>query len=310
MTNIDTKISILVPVYNVQNYLPRCLDSLLAQTLQEIEIILIDDGSTDKSGEMCDEYAAKHSRVRVIHQPNAGLSAARNTGLKAAKGKYVLFVDSDDYIDLQSGEKLYSIATKYDCDIVRGNSWSINEQKKHPYKPVPVFDTPVSGKQFLQIGLSRGGVSMCAPFALYKRELLIKNELYFYPGILHEDELWTPQVYLKAQRVCAENEYFYYHWTRENSITGSSWTEKRKSDLLFVCEQLYPLYQKLQAPLKYLLLDYLCMLYLHAINQMKDAKANRFFPIKTSSSNKNRIKALLFFFSPALYFKINRMVKK
>ena len=104
---MDVKVSVIVPVYNVEKYLDRCLDSIINQTLNEIEIILVDDGSTDSSGEKCDEYKKKDLRIKVIHKKNKGLGYARNSGLEVATGKYIAFVDSDDYIDRRMFESLY-----------------------------------------------------------------------------------------------------------------------------------------------------------------------------------------------------------
>ena len=111
-------VSILIPVYNEEVYLPRCLDSIVGQTLQSWELLLVDDGSTDRSGSICDSYAARDSRIRVIHQENAGISAARNAGLAAAAGKYIGFVDSDDWIAPEMFQRLLTIAGETDCPLV------------------------------------------------------------------------------------------------------------------------------------------------------------------------------------------------
>ncbi|MBR4316077.1 MAG: glycosyltransferase, partial [Alphaproteobacteria bacterium] len=114
----NKKISIIVPVYNVQKYLDKCLKSIISQTLTDIEIILVDDGSTDSSGLICDKYAKKDKRIKVVHQKNARQGAARNAGIKLATGDYIGFVDSDDYITSDMFEKLYKKAYIYDADIV------------------------------------------------------------------------------------------------------------------------------------------------------------------------------------------------
>ena len=111
------KVSILVPVYNVEAYLPKCLDSLIGQTLREIEIICIDDGSTDRSGEILDEYAEKDKRIHVVHQENGGLAFARNKALDLVKTEYLTFVDSDDYIDVRMLEKMLQIIQEKQADI-------------------------------------------------------------------------------------------------------------------------------------------------------------------------------------------------
>ena len=110
-------ISLVVPVYNVQEYLPECLDSLLGQSFAAIEIILVDDGSTDASAEICDRYAARDGRIRVVHQQNAGVSKARNVGIRLARGKYLGFVDGDDWVDRDYCKRLYETLIDYRADI-------------------------------------------------------------------------------------------------------------------------------------------------------------------------------------------------
>ena len=117
------KISIIVPIYNVEKYLDRCVRSLCNQTLQDIEIILVDDQSPDDCPRMCDEYAKQDSRIIVIHKKNGGLGYARNSGMKVATGEYVAFVDSDDYVDLDMFESMYNSAKKYDADFVRVDNY-------------------------------------------------------------------------------------------------------------------------------------------------------------------------------------------
>lgn len=121
-------ISIIVPIYNVEAYLPRCMESLLHQTMDEIEIILVDDGSPDGCPKMCDEYAANDSRVKVIHKENGGLGFARNSGLEVACGEYIAFVDSDDYVTLDMCEKLYNAARRNEADVVYGGVWKKSNQ--------------------------------------------------------------------------------------------------------------------------------------------------------------------------------------
>ena len=111
------KVTVIVPVYNTEKYLPRCVESLMAQTLKELEIIFVDDGSTDSSGRLCDEYASKDNRIHVIHKPNGGVAAARQTGLEAAAGKYVIWADSDDWVEVDMYEKLYQKAQSAQADL-------------------------------------------------------------------------------------------------------------------------------------------------------------------------------------------------
>ena len=120
-SNIAPAVSVIVPIYNVEKYLAECVDSILGQTFQDMEIILVDDGSLDSSGQMADDYAARDKRVKVIHKENGGLSSARNAGMKIARGEYIYFCDSDDYISLDAIEILYETATKNDLDMVLFN---------------------------------------------------------------------------------------------------------------------------------------------------------------------------------------------
>ena len=131
------RVSIIVPMYGVEKYVEQCIDSLLKQTLQEIEIILVDDGSPDRSGEIADEYAKKDSRIKVVHQKNSGLGPARNTGIRVATGDYIGFVDSDDWANHQMFARLYEVAVKNNADIVVSGHCEVTNGvvtkiKRHP----------------------------------------------------------------------------------------------------------------------------------------------------------------------------------
>ncbi len=127
------KVSIIVPVYNVESYLPQCLDSIVSQTLKDIEIILVNDGSSDSSGEICCNYAANDPRIQIINKENGGLASARNAGLDIAIGEYIGFVDSDDWLEFNMYERMYEVAVRYDCDIVFSNVYRDNDKKQQPY---------------------------------------------------------------------------------------------------------------------------------------------------------------------------------
>lgn len=304
-------VSIIVPVYNVEKLLERCVSSLINQTYKNIEIILIDDGSTDGSGSLCDSFSLNHNNVTVVHQKNEGLSSARNTGLHVASGEYVLFVDSDDYIKKEACERLLLMAKQLNCEIVAADSYKVigndvmtdlnREMKEHS-----VF----TGVDFLVSSIKKHRIAMCAPYALYKKSIIIKNGLFFEPGILHEDELWTPQIYLLAKRVCYIDFKFYYHWFREGSITQSTNYQKRSSDLIKICEYLYVRYKSVSLKYRKHLNDYLCILYLNAVYIGKNENVERLFPIRTAWSLRNRIKSVLFAVSPRLYLKINECIKE
>lgn len=306
----SVKISFIIPVYNVKEYLKRCVDSVVKQTCSDIDILLIDDGSTDGSSEECDWFARKDARIRVIHQKNAGLSAARNTGLQNAHGEYILFLDSDDYISPDCCERFMEVISKEDYDIVAADAYIV---KGTQIRPQTVdrshIAVPTDGRTFLANCLKSGYTSMCAPFALYRRAFIVENELWFTPGLLHEDQLWTPQVYLKAQKVTYIRHLFYYHWIREDSIGNSSWSTRRYHDIQAICKMLYPIFSE-QGECSPVFLDYLCMLYMDAVNRSMDVAADKEFMKKTAMKKKNIFKTRLYCLSPALYFKINAIAKR
>ena len=218
-------ISVIVPVYNVDNYLRKCIDSLIVQTLKDIEIILVNDGSTDKSIDICEEYKLKDNRIKVIHKENGGLSDARNKGIDIAKGKYISFVDSDDWINPQMLEKLYILASKYEADIVQGdyikaydediivNNMSENIIK---YNAEQILDELYSGNYTKNIVVWN---------KIYKRELF--NDIRFPKGKLHEDEFTTYKILHKANLIIDSNIPIYYYRQREGSIMNSDFNIKR-----------------------------------------------------------------------------------
>lgn len=227
------KFSFIVPVYNVAPYLRKCVDSLLAQDYDDYEIILVNDGSTDESGTICDEYAtsplstkgtspfseADHSiiPIRVIHQPNAGLSAARNTGIKAAKGEYICFVDSDDYWELNVLGGLMAQVEREKLDVLRFDYQNVNEHKDvfEPNKSSRYIDhrtDVVDGVAYLNERMS---------YACYAVMYIVRLELVptFTEGILYEDTEWSPRMLVAAKRVNATQTVVYNYLTREGSIT-------------------------------------------------------------------------------------------
>ncbi len=234
MEDNKIKVSIIVPIYNVEQYLHKCVDSLFAQDLpsSECEIILVDDGSPDNCPQICDEYAAAHKNIRVIHQKNAGLSAARNSGFKIAQGEYICFLDSDDYwIPNVLGTILDQIENQH-LDVLRYNYKNVRENGSvfEPFKNVkPYFDYSsevVDGETFLNERLG---------YACYACQFLIKRELLegcvFTPGIYFEDTDWTPRMLLKAKRVASTELIVYNYLWREGSITLPTSPEKKQKIL-------------------------------------------------------------------------------
>lgn len=237
---MEMMLSIVVPVYNVKEYLPRCMGSLLEQDLEqeEFEIILVDDGSTDGSGGMCDEYALKETNVKVIHQTNQGLSAARNAGAQKAVGKYIQFVDSDDYLHPNVLKGLVALMEEKGLDVLRFSFKRVSEQSLNPAEVkgfVQLKDEKIwSGKDFL---LKELWFSCYAWQFIIRRDVLETNRLQFKPGIIFEDTEWTPRLLTVSQKVASTDAVVYYYLIRKGSITNSA-VEKRLGGQLLLIDDL------------------------------------------------------------------------
>lgn len=203
-------ISIIVPVYNVQDYVLKCLASLKRQEYSNIEIVVVDDGSTDDSGSICDDFAKKEKNVQVFHKKNGGLSSARNYGLKKSKGEIVAFVDSDDYVKKEYISDMYEKMRQEQADIV---VCGYNLEK-------PEIDKTLSGDEATVRLLTRQlNIDILAWNKLYKKDLFLKNNIWFPEGENHEDLLTTYKVYSKAKSVSYINKSLYQYVDRSDSIT-------------------------------------------------------------------------------------------
>lgn len=221
--NYTFKISVIVPVYNVQQYLEKCVRSLIEQTYKEIEIILVDDGSTDRSGVLCDEMAEMDERICVIHKKNGGLSSARNTGIDYAKGEYLYFVDSDDYIAKDTLKKLYDKIKQEKADLALCGIAYIDENG-HTIKEILPYMTDGevwNEEQFWKNRYIMGTGNICYAVAWNKlyRRTLFQNERYDV-GKLHEDEYICHRIISQCSRIAIVNEVLYYYLQRDNSIMG------------------------------------------------------------------------------------------
>lgn len=234
-------VSIIVPVYNVENYLCKCLDSLIHQSITSIEIIVINDGSTDRSGELAKTYAQKDHRIRLFHQSNMGLSLTRNRGLKKAKGEYIAFVDSDDWLCENAIEQLYKEAIKKQADMVVANAVFVysDGRETNPYHRDKFFyqDKILTGKEcFYKLMRNRCFAPMVYSY-LYKRELIETNKLKF-SNILHEDELWTPIAMCHAKKIVILDLDFYFYRQRLGSIVNSNNKMERFNSLIYCSNKL------------------------------------------------------------------------
>ena len=303
--------SIVVPVYKVEKYLDRCVESLIGQTYRDIEIILVDDGSPDLCPEICDKYAALDSRVRVIHKENGGLSDARNFGIDAASGDYIMFVDSDDYIDLDTCRRIEPFALS-GADVIVGDATvereSGNRLLDHRSDIVAIT---LDGKEYLKRSLAVGKAPMAAVLNLIRREFLNENGLRFKKGILHEDERFTPEMLLLAGSVVYSGESFYHYIVREGSITTSKDFRRNVRDLYNSALELGEIYLALEdRVLRNYLLDSLVSKYLTwyvegGLHTAEREYTHKGFVLRNAKRRKTVLKAWLFALSPKLYYKIN-----
>ena len=243
------KLSIIVPIYGVEQYLRKCVDSLLNQDIpsSEYEIILVDDGSLDGCPAICDQYAAEHDNIRVIHRENGGLSAARNSGIEVAQGEYIMFVDSDDYIEPNVLGGLMAQVERDNLDVLRYDFRNVNDKyeefhpNKDPKRDVDYSESVVDGVTFLN---ERLGPMCYAVMFVIKRNLIIsdqksafsnqlkeKGNCLFIEGIYFEDTDWTPRMLVKAKRVASTSKIVYNYLWRNGSITLPTEPAKRKKVL-------------------------------------------------------------------------------
>lgn len=236
------QVSIIVPVYNSADYLPLCIESLQAQSLLDYEILLVDDGSTDVTGSICDSYIGKDSRIKVFHQPNNGLSEARNFGLREATGEYVLFVDSDDWIAYNTCNLLYQRAKETDADIVLTTmSYWNNDNTSYKIGEKSVLfsqDVILNGGYCLHEMLKTGCYTPMVCGNLYRKQFLDSFHLFF-EGRIHEDERFSPMAYYYAERVVYLSGDFYFYRQHEDSIMHNFKFKDRMLALVDISEGLY-----------------------------------------------------------------------
>ena len=312
-------VSIIVPVYNVAQYLDRCLDSLVKQTDPNIEIILVDDGSTDGSGALCDLWQQRDGRIRVFHKPNGGLSDARNHGLERASGEYICFVDSDDWCDLRYVEVMRGVLEDTGSDLVECDYLTTDERAPAPVSGQTAYDYRLSeGREcFLRFLTNEFFVSVCNK--LYRRSLLESQP--FRVGVYHEDEFWTYRIFSRAQRACRLRYTGYYYYQRQGSIVHTTPSQKRLTDAFTAAKERmefielhYPEY----ASIGYSKMMYTCMYLYHEAGRgdfsQKDALRQELFScfrsifrkyLKAGQFRGEMWRFCLFSLLPNLYCRLN-----
>jgi len=245
------KLSVIIPVHNAEAYLAECLHSVINQTFKDIEIILVNDGSTDSSFNIMQTFANEDDRIKIIYQPNKGVSAARNTGLRVATGEYVLFVDSDDMIMPNSVEILFYKANETDSDLLLGNA--VHYIPDAPLSIVYKRNEGINSQSGMKgddcyIKLMKVKNAFPSSVFLYfvKRKLIIENKLLFKEGIIHENELWCINTMLNATRVTIFDFNYYYYRKHNVSLMDSDNIKFRILSLFIVAKEIWKLANQLK----------------------------------------------------------------
>lgn len=223
-------ISVVIPVYNVEKYLSECLDSVINQTYTNLQIILVDDGSTDNSGKICDAYAEKDSRIQVIHQENQGAGGAKNTGLDYITGDYFSLIDSDDYLDLCYYEKMLSAITENDVDVAQCLFYSVYKNNMYSRN----YNFPCSKSRKIKVEIYLSELLSDWKYAIFWNKLfktsLFTKDIRFPIGRKIDDEFFTYKLICKARKIININDRLYFYRMRRSSVMGSSDSEKLVGD--------------------------------------------------------------------------------
>lgn len=235
MSQEKALISIIIPVYKVEKYLEKCIQSVINQTYENLQIILVDDGSPDNCGKICDEYAKKDHRIEVIHKSNGGLSDARNKGLEIAKGEYIGFVDSDDYIEADMYEVLYNLLKQYNADVSICNFYTVSQEK------IAIKNADNGIKEYTRIEILKeilldNNIQSYAWNKLYKKDLF--DEIKYPVGKKYEDMGTTFYLLEKCNKVVVTGKPEYYYINRQDSIVNNV-TETTITDYIELIMQRY-----------------------------------------------------------------------
>lgn len=312
------KISIIVPVYNVEQYLERMLNSLLNQTYKNLEIILVDDGSTDNSSKICDDYEKKDKRIKVVHQKNSGVSVARNVGIELATGDYIGFVDSDDVICESMYERLYNNMVNNDCEISVCKYCTFDKVPKFDYSDsVKIFSTEAALRDII----SDGVITNFLWNKLFKKKLF--DNIEFPKGKIYEDMYVMPKLLEKASKLCFDSSKLYGYFVRQNSYVNTYNNHKNINYLIFSdsCYNYLGRYEFLKEELKKYRLFYIYSAYLQAAkSNCKDIFSDEFmdsyykfyrknFRLNTKYSYKRRLLSLLLYINKSLFYKVVNLLK-
>lgn len=233
------KVSFILPVYNVEQYLHECIDSIIMQSIEDYEIILVNDGSTDKSLIICREYEEKYNNIRVIDQMNQGVSAARNAGLSAARGKYICFMDADDFYTLDFAKNFYETCEKENLDIIRGfyrfyddNHHAFREESE---KELSYYNRALSGDEFLKLSIQEHANEVVPVGGFFRRDHLLNNDIWFPEGIIfEEDQIFFLEALLKSPTRVMQTPVEFYAYRKHGGSATTTPTLKKAQDVGYI----------------------------------------------------------------------------
>lgn len=308
-------LSVVIPVYNVQDYLTQCIESVLNQTYQDIEVILVDDGSTDRSLSICKSFEQKDKRVHVIQQEHKKAAAARNMGIRLAKGEFLTFVDSDDFVDLTAYDKLLKIMQENKLDVIRG---SYRIEKNGCYcddiARKQIGRDVMSGAAFFNCVYGKNIYCAHVGIGIYRTNYIRDNNLYFFEGITHEDELWIPRMVVHANRIQYVDCYFYYYRYREGSVMRKKDHTQNGVDCVTVAYQLAK--ETVPKQCRRAWNDNILGKYFFGFTWARMYRAeyrkglSSWFVVKHVSSFKNGIRACVYLISYKLFYILNKKACK
>lgn len=323
------EISIIVPVYNTEQYIADCLDSIIGSSVfGKSEVIVIDDGSTDNSLIVAQEYAEKYENIYLFSFSNGGLSASRNRGLKLAKGEYIFFVDSDDLLEPNYIEKLYEAITQKNCDIVFAGFTlfdSESGEEKVVKRDILSCGSVTDGCSYLEKRMDSEDWQHHVWSAIYRRKFLTENNFYFCEEIkVYEDILFTNRILLSAERVYMLPMYGYLYRIRNGSLVNSGMTEKDVSNCILIAEKISEEYDSLNKKQKHAIgrtyFELLSMI-LYCIGDINSENKDEFYKrldilnlwkimAKSISNINEAIKWIIFSMNWDLYYKLYKIYKK
>lgn len=309
-------ISVIIPVYNVEEYIEECLNSVLSQTLTNIEIIIVNDGTKDNSIEKVLKY--DDNRIVILNKENGGLSSARNEGLKIAKGKYTYFIDSDDFLlDNKCLEEMYEIAEKDSSDIIVGNGYKYYSENnmKELYRDRRIFKRSVmNSKDFLIEFINSNSMQIPVYYNMYKTDFLKQNNLFFKVGRIHEDQEFITRAFLLSDKVSIYPKSFYAYRQREGSIMSGTKKDLSVQHTIKNCFELERYYNKNvnDTELKKVLLNKLVSQMLYSFSNAEYQNIDeeyKSFLLRNSYNVKNKAKVIGFILFKKYYYKIYKKYK-